>query len=122
MAGAHLQQVLNIRNPFAQPPPRVHVAVQRGPVPNSFVPMQVTRHSVHQQQPKVTAAATVSTRVVTAEVKPEAPPVKTTKPDVCEAIKSPARPSSFRPPGSRLAVRFHNPLPHQSDDAKKSNV
>ncbi len=113
-------------------PPGVQFGGIRGPVPNSFVPMQVTRQSIHQQpraqqahppphpppagseaQPKKERKKEVQKSLAEQQV----PPTSTS--ESSGSVASPAttgraqnqdRPvSSSKPPGSRLAIRFNGP-------------
>jgi len=101
--------------PQQQPPPPMHSRAP-APVPNSFVPMQVTRQSAqhparpqqhqqqrvkHHQQPEqpadlkvVDTASVITTVEVVEQPKPQQPAKNIT-------------PS--KPPGSRLAIRFNAP-------------
>lgn len=94
--------------------PRVPTAVPRTPVPNSFVPTQVTRHSVQKQPRQQPAVAPVTpSKDAPREVKQEtgtpsksesavaAPPIT--------PVHTPERPIAAKPPGSRLAIRFNGP-------------
>ena len=110
-------------------PPGVQFGGIRGPVPNSFVPMQVTRQSVHPRAQHAhppphppAGCESLSKKEKKKEMqKPlveQAPHTSTTAESSC-SIASPAtteraqnqeRPiSSSKPPGSRLAIRFSGP-------------
>ncbi len=100
----------------------------RGPVSNSFVPMQVTRQSVHHQ-PRTQQAAqplpsTPSNLVPKKEknevqkapveqvalVKPNEQSVPAVSAKTASHTQIQERPiSSSKPPGSRLAIRFNGP-------------
>jgi len=99
----------------------------RGPVSNSFVPMQVTRQSVHHQPRTQQAHALPSTPSTlvpkkekkevqmapgeqVAPVKPDEQSVPTVSSQTTSHTQIQERPiSSSKPPGSRLAIRFNGP-------------
>lgn len=105
------------------PPPPPH----RGPVPNSFVPLQVTRQTVQLQQSRTQepgqpqspqqkrAISKVTAQPDAAEAPPHPPePEAPAASSVPQQNSSPAsaqgRPlASSKPPGSRLAIRFNGP-------------
>lgn len=130
MPSVHPGNLMFIPHPHPHPPGMQFGAI-RGPappVPNSFVPMQVTRQSI-QQQP----------RAQQTHLPPVAPPdlsLKNDSKEVQNSRKEPSVPlpsevesaspaipsatagrdqnqertiSSSKPPGSRLAIRFNGP-------------
>lgn len=112
---------------FVPHPPTMQFGAVRAPVPNSFVPMQVTRQSVHHQ-PRTQQAYPLSSASSSSLEKNEKKDVQQTpveqvpsvdKDEKCVPVASVEttgrapiqnRPiSSSKPPGSRLAIRFNGP-------------
>lgn len=111
-------------------PPGMQFGAIRGPappVPNSFVPMQVTRQSIQQQpraqqaQPHSAAPSDLSLKNDQKEVQksrkeasvPLSNEIESASPLVTATTgraQNQDRPiSSSKPPGSRLAIRFNGP-------------
>ncbi|XP_032782787.2 5'-3' exoribonuclease 1 isoform X1 [Daphnia magna] len=111
---------------FVPHPPTMPFGAVRAPVPNSFVPMQVTRQSVQHQpraqtHPLTPASSSSSEKQEMKEVPKtqveQVPPVDKGEQFVSVASaetigRAPIQNqpiSSSRPPGSRLAIRFNGP-------------
>lgn len=90
-------------NVFMSHPPGMHFGGIRSQVPSSFVPMQVTRQSVHHQ-PK----PTTPTRPTVEQLAYPRPTVEALNPIVSESSAQ-AKLLTAKPPGSRLAIRFNSP-------------
>ena len=104
-------------------PPGVQMIVNRGggpPVPNSFVPMQVTRQkTVQQHQPKSGQSAKNHESKGVSDAAPSASLVSASSDEeskqtaTAQVVSTPERPatvpSASKPPGSRLAIRFTGP-------------
>lgn len=107
---------------FVPHPPGMQFGAVRAPVPNSFVPMQVTRQSVHQQprsqrpnhadnmqkkEPKVVQKSPTE-KAVSSTSGAEAASAVVASTSAGRAPNQ-ERHSSSKPPGSRLAIRFNGP-------------
>lgn len=108
-------------------PPGVQMIVNRGggpPVPNSFVPMQVTRQkTVQQHQPKSGQSTKKLESKSAQDAAPSALQVSASSDEeskqtsTAQVVSTPERvaervatvPSTSKPPGSRLAIRFNGP-------------
>ena len=93
------------QNLFMPHPPGMHFGgLNRSQVPSSFVPMQVTRQSVHHQ-PKPT---TPTRPAAVEQAAYPRPTVEALNPIVSESSAQ-AKLLTAKPAGSRLAIRFNSP-------------
>merc|ERR1712071_582523 len=104
-------------------PPGIHFGtINRGSVPSSFVPMQVTRQSVHHH-PKTQPVPVQQKQQSQQRQPPQQPylaqsvPEQVANPDLIDKAWISAAPDNCmqatlltpKPPGSRLAIRFNGP-------------
>ena len=112
---------------FVPQSPSMQFQPIRGPVSNSFVPMQVTRQSVHHQprtqqahphpptatnsvpkkEKKEVQKASVEKTALAKQVEQSAPALSSEATGRTQIQERPL--SSSKPPGSRLAIRFNGP-------------